>query len=167
MVERDPDTGLFVGYIPGWAGAHSQGATLDELRENLREVVAMLLEDGDPRLEAEFIGNAVDYCLNRCRVCRFSNLGRWFGRWSASVLSRFANGAHTASSAIPMEEVQRKRLTIPTQRTTKIMSLARIRLWSLAPCGTPDPSARQSAEGQAPGPADRPISNRQRTRGCR
>jgi len=54
--ERDPETGLFVGYIPGWAGAHSQGATLDELRENLREVVAMLLEDGDPRLEAEFIG---------------------------------------------------------------------------------------------------------------
>ena len=40
----------------GWTGAHSQGATLDELRENLREVVAMLLEDGDPRLEAEFIG---------------------------------------------------------------------------------------------------------------
>ena len=56
VVERDPATGLFVGYIPGWAGAHSQGATLDELRENLREVVAMLLEDGDPRLEAEFIG---------------------------------------------------------------------------------------------------------------
>ena len=56
VVERDPETGLFVGYIPGWAGAHSQGATLDELRENLREVVTMLLEDGDPRLEAEYIG---------------------------------------------------------------------------------------------------------------
>ena len=56
VVERDPETGLFVGYIPGWAGAHAQGATLDELRENLREVVTMLLEDGDPRLEAEFIG---------------------------------------------------------------------------------------------------------------
>ena len=56
VVERDPQTGLFVGYIPGWAGAHSQGATLDELRENLREVVTMLLEDGDPRLEAEFVG---------------------------------------------------------------------------------------------------------------
>ena len=52
VVERDPETGLFVGYIPGWTGAHSQGATLDELRE----VVAMLLEDGGPRLEAEFIG---------------------------------------------------------------------------------------------------------------
>jgi predicted RNase H-like HicB family nuclease len=56
VVARDPETGLFVGYIPGWTGAHSQGATLDELRENLREVVAMLLEDGDPSLEAEFIG---------------------------------------------------------------------------------------------------------------
>jgi predicted RNase H-like HicB family nuclease len=56
VVERDPETRLFVGYIPGWAGAHSQGATLDELRENLREVVTMLLEDGDPRFDAEFIG---------------------------------------------------------------------------------------------------------------
>jgi predicted RNase H-like HicB family nuclease len=56
VVERDPETGLFVGYVPGWAGAHSQGATLDELRENLREVISMLLEDGDPRLDAEFVG---------------------------------------------------------------------------------------------------------------
>ena len=56
VVERDPETGLFVGYIPGWAGAHSQGATLDELRQNPGEVVTMLLEDGDPHLEAEFVG---------------------------------------------------------------------------------------------------------------
>ncbi|MFL5897820.1 MAG: type II toxin-antitoxin system HicB family antitoxin [Solirubrobacterales bacterium] len=56
VVERDPETGLYVGYIPGWAGAHSQGASLDELQVNLREVVAMLLEDGEPRLEAEFVG---------------------------------------------------------------------------------------------------------------
>jgi len=56
VVEKDADTGLFVGYIPGWPGAHSQGATLDELRENLLEVVAMLLEDGEPKLEAEFVG---------------------------------------------------------------------------------------------------------------
>ena len=56
VVERDPETGLFVGYIPGWPGAHSQGATLDELRANLREVASMLLEDGGPRLDTEFIG---------------------------------------------------------------------------------------------------------------
>lgn len=56
VVERDPDTGSYVGYVPGWPGAHSQGATLDELQTNLREVVLMLLEDGDPKLESEFIG---------------------------------------------------------------------------------------------------------------
>lgn len=56
VVERDPDTGLFVGYVPGFPGAHSQGETLDELNANLHEVVSMLLEDGEPRLEAEFVG---------------------------------------------------------------------------------------------------------------
>lgn len=46
VVERDGATGLYVGSIPGWPGAHSQGDTLDELRANTAEVVAMLLEDG-------------------------------------------------------------------------------------------------------------------------
>lgn len=56
VIERDPDTGLFVGFVPGFPGAHSQGATLDELNRNLREVISMLLEDGEPVLESEFIG---------------------------------------------------------------------------------------------------------------
>ena len=56
VIERDPDTGLYVGYVPGFPGAHSQGQTLEELNANLREVIAMLLEDGEPPLEGEFIG---------------------------------------------------------------------------------------------------------------
>ncbi len=56
VVERDSQTGLFVGYIPGWPGAHSQGATVEELLENVKEVVMMLLEDGEPQLESEFVG---------------------------------------------------------------------------------------------------------------
>jgi predicted RNase H-like HicB family nuclease len=56
VIERDEATGLLVGYVPGWPGAHSQGTTLDELRQNLEEVVAMLLEDGTPRLDGEFVG---------------------------------------------------------------------------------------------------------------
>ena len=56
VVERDPDTGMYVGYVPGWPGAHSQGCSLEELQSNLREVVQMLLEDGDPKLESEFVG---------------------------------------------------------------------------------------------------------------
>jgi len=37
-------------------GAHSQGDTLDELRENLQEVIAMLLEDDVISPQSEFIG---------------------------------------------------------------------------------------------------------------
>jgi predicted RNase H-like HicB family nuclease len=56
IVERDPDTGVLVGSVPGWPGAHSQGETLDELEASLREVIEMLLEDGEPELESEFVG---------------------------------------------------------------------------------------------------------------
>jgi predicted RNase H-like HicB family nuclease len=55
VVERDPETDLLVGYVPGWPGAHSQGADIDELQANLREVIEMLLEDGEPHLESEFV----------------------------------------------------------------------------------------------------------------
>ena len=44
VVEYCKDTGLYVGYVPGFADAHSQGETLDELNRNLTEVVKMLLE---------------------------------------------------------------------------------------------------------------------------
>ncbi len=56
IIERDAETGLYVGWVPGWPGAHSQGETVEELEQNLREVIAMLLEDGEPKTEAEFIG---------------------------------------------------------------------------------------------------------------
>ncbi len=56
VIERDADTGLYVGWVPGFAGAHSQGETLDELQANLQEVVEMLLEAGTPQLDSVFIG---------------------------------------------------------------------------------------------------------------
>ena len=46
VIERDAETGLYVGYVPGFRGAHSQAASMEELQANLAEVVAMLLEDG-------------------------------------------------------------------------------------------------------------------------
>jgi len=45
IIEKDQDPGLYVGYIPGFPGAHSQAETLEELRTNLSEVIEMLLED--------------------------------------------------------------------------------------------------------------------------
>lgn len=59
VVEKCPDTGLYVGYVPGFPGAHTQAETLDELQRNLSEVIEMLLEDGEPVLEAKFIGTQI------------------------------------------------------------------------------------------------------------
>jgi len=41
VIERCSETGLLVGHVPGFPGAHSQGATLDELQANLQEVIAI------------------------------------------------------------------------------------------------------------------------------
>lgn len=56
IIERCRDTGLYVGYVPGFPGAHSQGETLDELNANLREVIALLLEDGAPERTGDYVG---------------------------------------------------------------------------------------------------------------
>lgn len=56
IVEKCYDTGLYVGFIPGFPGAHTQAETLDELNKNLQDVVEMLLEDGESVFEAEFVG---------------------------------------------------------------------------------------------------------------
>jgi predicted RNase H-like HicB family nuclease len=56
VVERCAETGFFVGYVPGFAGAHSQAETQDELNRNLQEVIEMLLADGEPRLDSQFVG---------------------------------------------------------------------------------------------------------------
>ncbi len=45
VVERCPDTGLYVGYVPDFPGAHSQAESLDELNTNLKEVIELLLEE--------------------------------------------------------------------------------------------------------------------------
>ena len=59
IVERCLDTGLYVGYVPGFSGAHSQGKTLEELNVNLKEVIGMILQDDTPAATAEFVGTQV------------------------------------------------------------------------------------------------------------
>jgi len=56
VIEKCSDTGLYVGSVPGFPGAHSQAGTLDELNKNLKEVVEMFLEDEDPEIEGKSIG---------------------------------------------------------------------------------------------------------------
>ena len=56
IIEKCNETGLYVGYVPGFPGAHSQAETLDELKKNLEEVISMLLENNDYKPESQFIG---------------------------------------------------------------------------------------------------------------
>ena len=56
IIERDRDTGYYVGYVPEFPGAHSQGETIEELRDNLVEVLTMLMKDENLPNEVEFIG---------------------------------------------------------------------------------------------------------------
>ena len=50
VIEKCQDTGLYVGYVPVFPRAHSQGKSLDELNKNLKEAIEMLPEDGEPML---------------------------------------------------------------------------------------------------------------------
>ncbi len=58
-IEKDPETGFYVGIVPGIIGAHTQGETLDELHKNLKEVVELcLLEIPEEEKQGlpEFVG---------------------------------------------------------------------------------------------------------------
>ena len=44
LIEMDPDTNLYVGEVPGLTGCHSQGETVDELMNNMKEVIELCLE---------------------------------------------------------------------------------------------------------------------------
>ena len=59
IIEKCKKTDLYIGYIPGLPGAHSQGKTLDELQKNLKEVIEMILSDGEPFFETEFVGTQI------------------------------------------------------------------------------------------------------------
>lgn len=60
QIERDTETGLYIGYIPSVPGAHTQAETLDELHKNLEEVAILCLEElaeNDlDKIQSEFIG---------------------------------------------------------------------------------------------------------------
>ena len=57
IIEKDTATGLYVAHVPDLPGAHTQGETLEEIQQNLREVVELVLEDHQPpQPESHFVG---------------------------------------------------------------------------------------------------------------
>lgn len=55
IVERGED-GLLIGSVPQLVGCHTQGRTLDELMERMREAIELVLEEAGDVESVEFIG---------------------------------------------------------------------------------------------------------------
>jgi predicted RNase H-like HicB family nuclease len=55
VIERD-EGGIYVGEVPQLKACYSQGETIDELMQNIREVIAMCLEELEEESTTEFIG---------------------------------------------------------------------------------------------------------------
>lgn len=58
-IEKDPQSGYYIGLIPTVPGAHTQAKTLDELKVRLKEVLELCLESMTPEEKknmSEFVG---------------------------------------------------------------------------------------------------------------
>lgn len=55
VIERDED-GIYIGEVPQLRACYSQGETIDELMQNIREVIELCLEELEEELTTEFIG---------------------------------------------------------------------------------------------------------------
>ncbi len=55
VIERDED-GIYIGEVPQLKACYSQGETIDELMQNIREVIEMCLEELQEDSTTEFIG---------------------------------------------------------------------------------------------------------------
>lgn len=55
VIEQDED-GYNVGEVPQLKACYSQGKTLDELMENIREVIQLCLEEEEQESANQFVG---------------------------------------------------------------------------------------------------------------
>ena len=55
VVERGED-GWLIGSVPQLPGCHTQGRTLDELMDRMREAIELVLEEPDPVDSIELVG---------------------------------------------------------------------------------------------------------------
>jgi predicted RNase H-like HicB family nuclease len=55
VVEKDED-GFYVGEVPQLRACYSQGRTIDELLENMKEVIQLALEEQGDVEPTEFVG---------------------------------------------------------------------------------------------------------------
>jgi len=58
IIEKDEETNMYVGEVPGILGCHTHGKTIDELMKNMQEVIELCLDKtARSRLELpKFVG---------------------------------------------------------------------------------------------------------------
>jgi len=47
FIEKDPESGMYVGTVPNLPGAHTFAETIDDLHNKLAEVIMLCLEEMD------------------------------------------------------------------------------------------------------------------------
>lgn len=55
VIERDED-GYYVGEVPQLKACYSQGKTIEELMDNMKEVIELCLEEEEEIHSVEFVG---------------------------------------------------------------------------------------------------------------
>ena len=55
VIERDED-GFYIGEVPQLRACYTQGRTLDELMDNIKEVIKLCLEEEDVGVLPESVG---------------------------------------------------------------------------------------------------------------
>ena len=55
IIERDED-GYYVGEVPQLKACYSQGETIDELIQNIKEVIELCMEEEKEESKTEFVG---------------------------------------------------------------------------------------------------------------
>jgi len=55
IIEKDED-GFYIGSVPALKGCHTQGKTMDELMENVKEAIELCLDVEKDVPKEEFIG---------------------------------------------------------------------------------------------------------------
>ena len=55
IVQEDKENGLFIGQIEEFPAAISQGKTMDELKENLKDALKLLLETQKEDLNKDYL----------------------------------------------------------------------------------------------------------------
>lgn len=65
VIEKDED-GYYVGEVPQLKACYSQGETIDELMNNIKEVIELCLEEENKESNSEFVGiqKIVVWCQN-------------------------------------------------------------------------------------------------------